>query len=113
MTAQDPVTQVVVRRLIAYREQLRLTQEALSELSGVSRTTIANIEKNRQGIPLPLLYKLCRGLGVDPASLLPSPEEVPDRVSSEVAVNGVSLELPIRVAEAISEVMNRPSRRME
>lgn len=113
MATQDPVTQVVVRRLIAYREQLRLTQEALAELSGVSRTTIANIEKNRQGIPIPLLYKLCRGLGVDPATLLPSPEEVPDGESAEVAINGVSLELPIRVVEAITDVMNRPSRRMK
>ena len=113
MTSQDPVTREVARRLIAYREQLKLTQELLAKLSGVSRTTIANIEGHRQGIPLPLLYKLCKGMNVDPASLLPAPDEIPEGDSRKVEIDGVTHELPVGVANAINAVLSRKSRRTE
>jgi transcriptional regulator with XRE-family HTH domain len=113
MASLDPVTKEVVRRLIAFREQLRLTQGQLANLSGVSRTTIANIEGERQGVPLPLLYKLCKGLQVDPVSILPSPDEVPDAESSTLALGGVTRELPVGVVTAMSSVLNRKSRRSE
>jgi transcriptional regulator with XRE-family HTH domain len=108
MASADPIVQEVVRRLIAFREQLHLTQEGLAHRSGVSRTTIANIESQRQGIPIPMLYKLGKGLGVDPTELLPSPEEVRDESVREVSVGGVMRVLPSKTAEAMSSVLDRP-----
>ena len=60
----------------------RLTQAVLAKRVGVSRSTIANIEKGRQRCPLHLLPELAHSLGCDPAALLP---EESWRVESEVA----------------------------
>lgn len=48
-----------------------LSQEQLAKRVGLSRTSITNIEKGRQQIPLHMLYLLADALGVDPISLLP------------------------------------------
>lgn len=111
MATTDPVTREIVRRLIMYRERLQMTQETLARVSEVSRTTIANIESHRQGIPIPLLYRLSRGLGIDPAELLPPPDELPEFDSPALPSIGAGLESLPRLAEAVSTVLDRTPRR--
>lgn len=53
----------------------QLTQEALARRVGLSRASVANIERGRQRVPLHMLYLLGQALGVDPASLIPAPPE--------------------------------------
>lgn len=59
-------------RLRRIREASRLTQDALAERIGLSRTSIANIEQGRQRIQVHTLYALAGALRVSPRSLLPS-----------------------------------------
>ncbi len=54
----------------------RLTQAALAELLGVTRTSITNIEKGEQRIPLHLLYMLCAKLSVQISDVIPVVEDL-------------------------------------
>jgi transcriptional regulator with XRE-family HTH domain len=63
-------------RLRNARKEAELTQEALAEWVGLSRTSITNIEKGRQRIPLHLLFLLASAVGVHPATLLPESKEI-------------------------------------
>lgn len=62
-------------RLGAERRRSLLTQEDLARRVGIGRTTIANIERGRQSVSVPLLYRLAASLGVAPESLLPQSVE--------------------------------------
>lgn len=55
---------VTLKRLRALREQLRMTQEALGQLVGVTRQTIAAWEKGDSTPTLAQLFKLSRVMGV-------------------------------------------------
>lgn len=63
------------RRLRHARKAAELTQEALADGVGLSRTSITNIEKGRQRIPLHALFLLASAVGVPPAALLPERKE--------------------------------------
>lgn len=54
----------------------KLTQAALAEILGVTRTSITNIEKGEQRIPLHLLYTLCANLSVQISDVIPVVEDI-------------------------------------
>jgi len=54
------------------RQATRLTQVMIAAETGLSRQSIANIEKGRQRFMLHTLCDIARALGVDPSSLLPA-----------------------------------------
>ena len=53
------------------RRKLELTQDALGERVGLSRTSITNIESGRQKILIHQLFLLAEALDVTPQALLP------------------------------------------
>ena len=57
-------------RLKALRERLGLTQEQLSEKSGVGRSHLARLETGKQDPTLSTLEKLAKALGVKVGRLL-------------------------------------------
>jgi len=68
-----------VRRL-REREGFGLSQDALSKRVGLSRTSVTNIEKGRQQVPLHALYTFADALGVEPIVLLPDKKSLaPER----------------------------------
>jgi len=84
------VRRLVGRRIRSLREDRtpkELTQRELAERTrgALSRSSIANIERGRQGISLEQLFILAHALGVKPADLLPSPEEVLSAESDSLA----------------------------
>ena len=58
------------------RAGAKLSQESLAKRVGLSRTSITNIEKGRQQIPLHMLYSFADALGVEPKSLLPDKKKL-------------------------------------
>jgi transcriptional regulator with XRE-family HTH domain len=64
------------RRLRNLRQASNLTQDALAERIGLSRTSITNIEKGRQHIPLHVLFSLADVLGIPPVKLLPQKGDI-------------------------------------
>ena len=56
-----------VKRL---RRERGITQQALSEVLGMTRTSITNIETGRQNVPTTGLLAIARALDCEPAELL-------------------------------------------
>jgi transcriptional regulator with XRE-family HTH domain len=61
----------------ARRKKVGLSQERLADLIGLTRTSITNIEKGRQRIPLDVLFALGEALKVDPRDILPAASKAP------------------------------------
>jgi transcriptional regulator with XRE-family HTH domain len=59
------------RLLARTRRDHGLSQQLLGERVSLSRTSIVNVEKGRQRVPLHLLIDMAAALGVEPAALLP------------------------------------------
>lgn len=53
------------------RNKKNLSQATLAEASSLSRTSITNIEKGRQHLPLHTLYAISNALEINVAELLP------------------------------------------
>jgi transcriptional regulator with XRE-family HTH domain len=63
------------------RRKPRLTQQELANAAGISRASIANIERGRHRIQLHVLYDLAEALEVAPRDLLPDLRERAPRKS--------------------------------
>jgi len=77
------------KRIREVRDAKGLTQDGLAKASYLSRTSITNIEKGRQHIPLHTLYVISTALDVKVADLLPDPtsfrdDMVPERILEDV-----------------------------
>ena len=72
----SPIYEEFGRGLRSVRKSANLTQEALAERVGLSRTSITNIERGRQHVSLHMLFSLAAAVGVEPAELLPQKEAV-------------------------------------
>ena len=58
------------------RRNVEITQSELSQRVGLSRTSVTNIEKGRQKVPLHFLYIFASALGVEPSDLLPKKDSI-------------------------------------
>ena len=73
-------------RLRERRTSLGITQEKLAERSGVSRASIAIIERGKQRSPLHIIYQLCDAMDLEVTAILPSNKEVSDRSSLPIII---------------------------
>lgn len=62
-----------------YRKQLKLTQESLAKLSGVSTNYIGEIERTGRKATLETIEKVANGLNIDPSLLLVSRKKIMSR----------------------------------
>ena len=53
-----------------YRKQLRLSQEKLAELYGLSTNYIGEIERNNRKVTIDTIEKIANGFNIDPSLLL-------------------------------------------
>lgn len=68
-------------RLKAHRERQdtargRVTQAKLAQEVGLERTSITNIERGNQKVPLHVLYRICEALQVPISDVLPPASEI-------------------------------------
>ena len=63
--------QLIGKNINRARVGSELTQEELANLANISRTSITNIEKGRQKLPIHTLYSIALSLEVEISSLLP------------------------------------------
>ena len=59
------------KRIRKAREQARITQDQLAEAVSLSRTSITNIERGRQGVQVSTLVRIARTLGGNVLDLIP------------------------------------------
>lgn len=74
------------------RIEHNMTQELLAERAGVSRASIANIERGDQGVSVPLFLRIAAALEIDSNELLSKlqllephePAEIPESLQGQV-----------------------------
>ena len=67
---EDKLRKIVGGRIKYFREHLRLSQQDLSELSGMNRSYIGGVERGERNIGIDNLEKIADGLGVEAWRLL-------------------------------------------
>lgn len=70
-TGKDPELVALGRRLCELRERVGLTQESLAHAAGLHWTYVGQVERGERNLSYKSLLKLARGLGLDPAELMP------------------------------------------
>jgi transcriptional regulator with XRE-family HTH domain len=70
-TGKDPELVALGRRLSELRERAGLTQESLADAAGLHWTYVGQVERGERNLSYKSLLKLARGLGLDPAELVP------------------------------------------
>lgn len=84
----------------------RMTQAELAEAVQLERTSITNIEKGNQKIPVHMLYRLCDVLRIPVAETLPAMSEVScEAESAQLNFAGHTYRTTPRVAEALAEFL--------
>jgi len=73
-------------RIQRHREVTGLSQKALGDMVGLSRSSIAQIEAGKRKVDVLLLRELARQLGVDAMQLLGEEEEAGDSDSADTAI---------------------------
>lgn len=115
MIDETRLYQALGQRLRAAREQQsgsrgRLTQAELASKVGLERTSITNIEKGTQKVPLHVLFRLCQALNASVTELLPSISEVQhdksEKSFEEVPFNGLVMKAPPLASQAITKLLN-------
>lgn len=97
------------------REELRKTQDELASAVGLSRSSIANIERGQQHAPVHVLLWLAEALGVDVGTLLPTHYELVALttagwdVKKQVSIGGESSGLSPDVVQLVGALLTRPS----
>jgi transcriptional regulator with XRE-family HTH domain len=71
-TPQGPFYQELGQNIQRARKAARITQAELARAVRLSRTSITNIERGRQPVPVELLDRICRVLGVSLADTVPA-----------------------------------------
>lgn len=88
----------------------KLTQAALAQAIGLERTSITNIERGNQKVPLHVLYRICEVLQVSIFDLLPPPTEAQQQVIDsevgEVNFQGRNVVTTPRVAKLLTQLTN-------
>ena len=64
------------RLVLNARTKAKMSQDALSKRVGMSRTSVTNIEKGRQQLPLHMLYSFADALGTSPSDLFPDKNKI-------------------------------------
>ena len=66
----ENLLQEIGQRITARRKQLRMTQEELSEMAGVTSQTISNAELGKKGLRPENIIRLCSAMEISPDYLL-------------------------------------------
>jgi len=72
MNSKPDFDKALGERIRSAREQVGVKQDQLGQAVGLSRTSITNIERGRQGVQVYLLVRIAEVLGRPVVELLPS-----------------------------------------
>jgi transcriptional regulator with XRE-family HTH domain len=101
----DAVYLTIGSRMRDFRLAKRITQAAIAAEAGLSRQSVANIEKGRQRFMVHTLLDIARALDVDPISLVPAQE------SSTIALDVDQFGLSPKAKRFVLSVLESKRRR--
>lgn len=76
--------QLIGDKIKSTRYKLGMSQEQLAKEVGVTRTSITNIERGFQKLPIHLLYKICEALHTELEMVLPTVNEAMTEQKTEI-----------------------------
>lgn len=89
---RNPINVAFGKAIALRRDEIGLTQSDLAELVGLSRASIANIEKGRQNVLLHHVYDLAAALKMNKVGdLLPTRPQTARTQQIEVVISGPSV----------------------
>lgn len=71
MEPKNEITKHIGRRIYECRKAINMTQAELAACTGLTRTSITNIESGYQELPITQLYNVAKVLNVEVSDLLP------------------------------------------
>ncbi len=92
------------RRVKDFRHD-RFTQEELGKVVSLSRTSITNLEKGRQRVPLHLLLRIADALGRELSEFMPSRAEL--GITDDSATHPPDMEVVGELTPATRAVLSR------
>lgn len=105
---EDLFYQEVGRIIRSERKSTSITQEELSKELNVSRTTITNIERGNQRIPLHLIYEMAIVLGIEIQRLMPDPDRiVSKRDNLSISIGDKKEDVEGKSADVIQKIQNK------
>jgi DNA-binding XRE family transcriptional regulator len=84
----------------------RLTQAELAEMVGLERTSITNIERGNQKVPIQVLYRICEALRAPIADVMPGMAQVQAQAEAsleEFSFASKAVEMTPLVKQAVLE----------
>ena len=99
-------------RLVGERVRLRrqaceLTQDELADRIGRSRTSVTNLERGRQKIPLHQLLRISLALNIEPHDLVPTRQELDEQPGTvDVKVGDQQYQLPRAAADVLEGILS-------
>jgi transcriptional regulator with XRE-family HTH domain len=106
MVDQKSFYEEVGKRISKIRLQRQLTQEALAVSVKLTRTSITNVERGRQKLPLYTLALIAESLRVECSELLPKTKEA-DPINIELSIADRSPSERAFIESAIQAVNSR------
>ena len=88
----------------------RMTQATLALRVGLERTSITNIERGGQKVPLHVLFRICEVLRVPVADVLPPTVEVQrteEEPVTEVQIGGLVVRATPLIKQALSSLLDK------
>lgn len=78
MTEQqiNALYRIIGARIREAREKNHINHDQLAQKVGISRSSVVNIEKGRQRLPLHLMWDIADELGVEPYNFIPSRSDI-------------------------------------
>lgn len=84
----------------------RMTQAELAEAVGLERTSITNIERGNQKVPLHVLFRICEVLRAPITEMLPAlPEVQSAEVTESIDFEGRTYQASPLVAQALANIL--------
>jgi transcriptional regulator with XRE-family HTH domain len=93
-------------RIAQRRASTRLTQAQLAERIGSARTSVTNLERGRQQMPLHQLLRIAEVLQVDLKELIPSRSEVNAQDRVAITVGAAKSDVPPETARLIARILD-------
>jgi transcriptional regulator with XRE-family HTH domain len=84
-----------------------LTQAELAEMVGLERTSITNIERGNQKVPLHVLYRICEALNVPITDVMPAIAEVQAQVEASLEEFSFGNQQPVGMTPLVKQALER------